>query len=718
MFKLKTNEDVRSAIRRRGAEIASQMTDQEIFTAPAFTKYATSLADFILRNHRLYALDIMYDNREEAPVAYTDGKKIFWNVGNTIAAHPRLLERRFKVNMGILFHEVAHKLFLDFQFSNRTLNKIAKGKLVGKFPSDPQYEEAIKELTTATANPMYSSSIAQIYANVANIIDDGHDEAAMKRCFPGFITECINTAGEVQVETSKSLRELVDLDWDAYSIYSSLFLHYAKFGTYKVGESNSFTEAYLEKMAGVKSVIDSALLYDNYKDRWDCINTLIIFLWPVLKKHFPEQPPQGNGSQSNSGSPQSGQQNGSGNSQGNSQGGSQQGAGGSQGSQNSQGGQSSGNGSQNGQQQNQSSENGSSGGQGNTAEQLQQMLQALAEAAQQATNSAPAPVNCKDKAVSEAAVQSGSPPPSGGGGLPQILAELTEKKAIESIQKELDQNQMDMIRNCNMPLIHTKVKTDFRRHIKPDKFAYDLIAKEIAPIARNLISQMLALFRELNEECIQRHKRFGPIIEATESYRPDRAFFAKKKLPEDYPDMAICILIDQSASMSRGGKIYHAQKTAILLEQFASGIGVPIMIAGHNTSGADCRITVYTDFATAKVQEDRYSLGGISSGGRNRDGLALRVCAEMLSKRPEQVKLMISISDGAPHHTNYAGKPAQKDISDAVNDYRRKGLLIYGAAIDKDEAIIKSIYGKGFLSIQNLAALPKTLVRLIRQQIV
>ena len=74
------------------------------------------------------------------------------------------------------------------------------------------------------------------------------------------------------------------------------------------------------------------------------------------------------------------------------------------------------------------------------------------------------------------------------------------------------------------------------------------------------------------------------------------------------------------------------------------------------------------------------------------------------------------ISDGSPNDTGYRGEEARKDISDTVSQFRRKGMLIYGAAIDEDREIIQSIYGQGFLSIENLDLLPRTLVRLVKQQ--
>lgn len=79
---------------------------------------------------------------------------------------------------------------------------------------------------------------------------------------------------------------------------------------------------------------------------------------------------------------------------------------------------------------------------------------------------------------------------------------------------------------------------------------------------------------------------------------------------------------------------------------------------------------------------------------------------------------MVVISDGAPNDGDYGGAEAFDDIKKTVAEFKRKGLLIYGAAIDDDREVIQELYGKGFLSITDLKSLPKTMVRLMRQNIV
>ncbi len=722
-LKLQSKEDVRLAIRRRGAEIAAAMTDKELFTSPEFYHYANRLADFILRNHRLYELKIQYDPSETADVAYTDGKKIFLNTGNSIAKNPKLLERRFKVNMGILFHECAHKLFLDFAASNKILKQIQGGKLYGRFPENlpQQYAEAYKELQDVVSSP-YAPAIAAIYAHITNCIDDGHDEHLMKRCFGGFIAEFIETAGEEQMKSTPTVEQAIEQRVPEYNIYSMLILEYAKYGSYAVGNPTAEVEKYMNAMAEIESVIDAALLEDNYRKRWDYINRLVLFIWHTVREQFPKDlhdPTQSPAAQQSAGQNSSGQGS-------NSQGSSSQSNGSQDGNSQSsnashsstqaapQGKEQGNNNAQNGNSSDPQSQNSTPP----TPEEVKAALEQMAQQVQSATGANPVPTGCKNTAISLDEISGAS---SGSNGdAAKLLQSIAQGQAREQIQSELDAAQMAAIRNKDLPLVHGSISQPVNRHFgntEAHKYVYEEIYKEVAPIVRSLSKEMLALLRELNEESVQHHRRIGPIVEVTEAYRPDQAFFAKKNLPADLPDMAVCVLIDESASM-KGTKMECAKKAAILLERFAANIGIPCMIAGHHTSGASSVLNIYTDFLSTNEESDRCALAGIEATGCNRDGLAIRTCANLLAQRQEDVRLMVVISDGAPNHTGYYGEPARKDISDTVKEFRRKGLLIYGAAIDKDQDVIEKIYGKGFLSIQTLTALPKTLVRLVRQQII
>lgn len=676
--------DVRNAIRRLGKQMAAELKDEEIWMSSEFRHYCTRIADFILRKHKLYSLDVQYDPSPDAFVAYTDGKKIVLNTGNCLANKPKLLEGRFKVNMGILFHECAHKLFLDFDTHNKGMNALRDGKFYGEFdiPAGSDLEDNLHDMEQAMADG-YRKTIAYVYKEVLNIINDGHDEASMKKCFPGFIAQCINAAGDVQMEESTSLEENVAKEGAELSIFFSLMLQYAKFGYCNIGQENDATEPYTLQFSKMEPVIDEALQEDNYKARWTHINTLVLLLWPTVRKILDNQDDSNGGG---SGSQGGGSSGGGGNSGG--------GAGGSSGA-------------------------GGSGGSGQmTDEEAEALIQSLAEAVQADNSASQAPTGSGKSVDSQAlaAAQNGISS-DGADGLASIMDQLGQEKAADAVQGEIDQAQLEAIRKTNRPMVHANIPVDVERHHVQAKERYDEMYQEVAPYVRNLISEVQALLREYNEEALQRHKKFGPIIEATEAYRPDGAFFAKKKLPEDRPNMAMCILLDESGSMS-GSKMHISKKAMVMLERFAAGVGVPLMVAGHYASGAEVTLNIYTDYVSARPEQDRYALAAITSHGCNRDGLPIRLCADMLAQRPEDIRLMVVISDGAPNDWGYGGEEAFADIRKTVAEFRRKGLLIYGAAIDDDREVIQSLYGQGFLSITDLKSLPKTMVRLLRQNIV
>ena len=101
----------------------------------------------------------------------------------------------------------------------------------------------------------------------------------------------------------------------------------------------------------------------------------------------------------------------------------------------------------------------------------------------------------------------------------------------------------------------------------------------------------------------------------------------------------------------------------------------------------------------------------------NRDGAALRFAAERLMSRPEEIKLLIIISDGQPAASGYYGTAAEADLRGIKKEYSAKGIKLFAAAIGSDKPNIQRIYGDGFLDITNLEKLPVNLGRLIIHQI-
>ena len=105
------------------------------------------------------------------------------------------------------------------------------------------------------------------------------------------------------------------------------------------------------------------------------------------------------------------------------------------------------------------------------------------------------------------------------------------------------------------------------------------------------------------------------------------------------------------------------------------------------------------------------------TAGCNRDGMALNIAAGLLEQRPEEVKLLIIISDGWPNHSGYSGDAAKEDIREICRSCRRKGIEVIAAAIGDDRKVIQEIYQDQFLDISDLSKLPKIFVDLVKKRI-
>ena len=147
----------------------------------------------------------------------------------------------------------------------------------------------------------------------------------------------------------------------------------------------------------------------------------------------------------------------------------------------------------------------------------------------------------------------------------------------------------------------------------------------------------------------------------------------------------------------------------------SAALDIPVMVYGHSTNGG-VDLYSYAEF-DAIDRDDCIRLMDISARGSNRDGAALRYVAEQLSKRREDVKILILISDGQPAHHGYSGTAAEEDLRGIKREYSRKGILFVAAAIGDDKENIDRIYGDSFLDITDLNKLPFALTNVVKRYI-
>jgi len=226
--------------------------------------------------------------------------------------------------------------------------------------------------------------------------------------------------------------------------------------------------------------------------------------------------------------------------------------------------------------------------------------------------------------------------------------------------------------------------------------------------------KILPLLKEEAEGGKQKNLLFGKRLDMRALHRKDGGIFTRTRLPDEEQKLSVGLLVDESGSMGWGDRITHARKTAIVLYDFCMSLGIPITIYGHSTDSKGVALYSYAEFDSLDAS-DRYRLMDMSARNGNRDGAALRYVAEHLAKRPESQKLLIIISDGQPADCGYSGTEAEADLRGIKNEYRKRGIVIFAAAIGDDKENIRRIYQDGFLDITKLEDLPKNMTQLVKQ---
>lgn len=727
---MKLSNNLLADVRRLANEKKKSITSEELLASPAFARYAQNLIDGIVKRYDSRVTLHLISQGPDGITACTDGNHILMNVTNGIVTTYDAMFSQFMCALGMLFHEMAHILYCDFSGDKKARDTVKTGRFYGLEPMPLTQEEAdnLEELKDALANPVFAPVFEQLYSDYANILDDVHDEAKMKAHYGALISQGLTVTADALRMGADSLEDMEAAKLEPLVIMENLVLQMARFGEFLTTDPDSLTSSeYTKRLFCFARDIEAAKSTDDTKERYGYINHMILCLWPYIRDALAEmqsQPQQQDPSQqddSNGGSAGD-----SASSAGNGSDGNSTGSAGDP----SQGGgtpQSGGTPQQQGNDQQQGGGNGGKNKQPPTQEQIQAILNALKQAAQ---NSGTTP---QPKGTGKPLAD--TKPESKGGGvsngndkageeamqdaMTMVLNSLAESLAESDVDEALAQAERQRIKLVDQGSSHEGIPLDVNRvtDVSPEDVArYEAELDEVKAYSKRLQRQMREALRDLKDGYIQHHKLTGNRLEARNTYRPDQRYFASRKLPQDLPDMAVSVLVDCSGSMG-GSRINAARKAAILLHDFCLGLNIPVHVAGHDTRGSTVEYAVYTDF-TAVGKKDRYRLEQMCAGGCNRDGMAIEIAGNLLASRPEEVKLLIVISDGLPNHTGYKGEPAKEDIRNIVKKYRRKGVETIAAAIGSDRADIKDIYGDGFLDIEDLDKLPRTLTALVKKRIV
>ena len=301
----------------------------------------------------------------------------------------------------------------------------------------------------------------------------------------------------------------------------------------------------------------------------------------------------------------------------------------------------------------------------------------------------------------------------------RVLGQLAEARVCSEEEAELADDLQAEASRINYGNAHEGVDVRINRIREvPDEMIeqYESVCEPLLKLSKRLQKQVLQIIRDQRAGGRETGLLMGHRILTRSLFHEDGHIFYKNRLPQDKAELAVALLVDESGSMSSCDRITIARAASIVLYDFCKSLGIPVLVQGHSSGGTNVDIYSYAEF-DAKDKNDCYRMMDMSARWCNRDGAALRYTAERLVRRPEEIKLLILISDGQPSADGYYGTEAEADLRGIKREFTNRGVTMFAAAIGEDKENIERIYGDGFLDISKLDDLPYNLTRLIADRI-
>lgn len=733
------------SLRKLKTALRNNMPMREFFMSATFRHHVEGIIKMVAER---YNNAVIYFSPEWGGdvVAYTDNHRVVINLDNDLVNGLDDLDRRYLAVLGLLGHELGHVLWTDFGQIAAWHNSVLEGKFYGNY--DPCFQGTVDEILAYKEDQVVVSFLVQVYHNAANILEDAYVNYRVSDTYTGTFNHALKMLHGIQFkdELESSGQDLPDL----LNIILSVFVGH------KMPE---IAKKYKNEVAEIRGLVGDIEHKTEVEDRVAAYNNFFLYLWPWMKpvidniqkqeQQQEQQQQQGNGEgQEGEGQISSGQS--SGNSscrqskrrQKSKSGGSSSGQ---QVAQNaldkmqksSQEGQ--GKGIENEQKektgeegkgqtgktekQNDASQDGENQNDGhqNGEEKRDDERKAENEQKEEGKNAENEDEKSEDSAKSESFSE-----------VPASVKFDGHSGAADEFQNALEALLSDFAKEMsrkNTELAESLISEESAKEITDDKgschynyrcsvnrktgerkqMEYNIAAKNLIPISKRLQKSVGALMEDKLEGGCMKNLLRGNKINPAASASNDGRIFKRNCLPEQQ-DLAVSLLIDESGSMC-GNRIEKALETAIIIEDFCAGLGVPVAITGHRDSYG-CQIDEFIRFEDTGKNR-KYNLAQLSAGGCNRDGLALRYCIKKLLERDEENKLMIIISDGRPNSDGYSGSVAAADLYGAKKELEKKGGKLIAAAIGEDKDAIHQIYRDSFLDITDLSTLPMKMVKLI-----
>lgn len=743
-------------VRQLMDEKRSKITDRQFFTSRILAGHFEDIAAAQTRRYR-YNRRVhvsLYWDPKDPNLACTDNTVIRVNCSHKMVTKTRGRPERYQIVCGLFTHELGHVLYTDFLCKQTYLRYLEFEKWYPDRPALTTTLEDRHELdfwSYCKAEPRNLQLIQQMASFIANTLEDGYVEARMLNQFTGVLGSSLEQMRQNQFDDMPTVDQMIEQENDDSShIFLSILqimLSYAKFGQIKYG-STPLSDERIQVIFRMLPKLDHAVTTTSAKERWKVVSYIMIHCWEHLHDYLElckqKQDDAASAGDSASagdilqsllkgikgsseavegdGTPIAGSESGSISNQSAARAATRALA---AASGESEADEKESDGS--GKEENETAAEASKSDSGDTDQESFSENQSGKSGKQQVSDTPGGHIpHTQTDQVSEPVGGEFEYDPeyqreqyeNAASDIERMLDQMAERAANRQLENERLQELNETAQSISYGNIHSGVKVTVHRIDQVDdelEEQYNAICDPLLTISKQLQRNLIQKLKDQQRGGKQTGLVMGRRLDAHALCRNDGKVFYKNQLPNEIPRISVGLLLDESGSMGSYDRCTYARAAAIILYDFCHSLNIPIMIYGHSCEyGSGVELYSYAEFDSID-HDDRYRLMDISARGCNRDGAPLRFMAEQLSKRQEEVRILILVSDGQPSASGYGGTAAEEDLRRIKQEYKRKGILFVAAAIGEDKPNIERIYGDSFLDITDLNQLPVKLTSVIKQ---
>ena len=740
------------------------ITDRQFFSSRIFAGHLEDMAAAQTRRYRVrrkVQVRTVWKPKDQS-LACTDNCVIWINAGHRSITAKRSREERYELICGYFAHELGHVLYTDFLSPSMYKQYFESGRWYPELPRLNTRDERMNEADIrhyCKGNEQRTAMFLKLAFNVSNILEDGYIEGRMLERYPGVLGSNLSIMREDTFTNFPTLTQLIEGESEGGHIWMSLmslFLSYAKFGELKYGDE-PLTDERIQTVFSLLAELDAAVTDPSPKERWHVVNTIIVRCWAHIKDFLENCEKIADDGEATGG--------------GNAaetvvkilasiKGISAEGSGDTEPTDESDvgaattlckakrqatariaaesnppadesedvGDEAKGKNDSGGEAGNETESDSADDGSEALEFEIPLDTQGSAPHAQDVspekdervpfmqTDGVSSPSGGETTVDSE---YDGSGYTNAAADIERLLENIAERTVHTDLENERSAELNNLAKHISYGDIHDGVDKTIHRIAEvseEQKESFCSVAAPLLNISKQLQRSLKQQLQDRRNGGKQTGLLMGRRLNSHALSRNDGRVFYKNALPNNIPELAISLLVDESGSMCSEDRATYARAAAIILHDFCKALHIPVSVYGHSTGYKAIALYSYAEFETID-RDDCYRLMDISARDNNRDGAALRYVAEQLSKRHEDIRMLILISDGQPMDSGYSGTAAEEDLRGIKHEYVRKGILFVAAAIGSDKENIERIYGDSFMDITDLTKLPIALTNVVKRHI-